>query len=294
MKTSTRFLAAAALACSPLTGMAQTNAMDSCAAEYNQAEGSLFLPCVDAIQGSGQTDSYQAHLQQTAVGDAVEFSVQRILPDADRLASSCRATYFVDTGGLEVPCVRASDDEGGYAASLQTVSDQSLIQSRPADSLAVFSVTSLRTIQAPLGIGDGDADDDVAPAPPSIGADVPLTYFGPAPSDVQRELIGPFQLLNSGTVDQNAGTVTLPLYEGRMASGETVWYIITDTDDEGNAAALGLNFSPKLTYANVGRAARTGTLSLVSNGGRTTPVLEFDSGAVDFSPCTLSHTCCST
>ncbi|MGH9986449.1 MAG: hypothetical protein ACRD8W_21100 [Nitrososphaeraceae archaeon] len=27
-------------------------------------------------------------------------------------------------------------------------------------------------------------DSDVAPAPPSIGADVPLTYFGPAPSEV--------------------------------------------------------------------------------------------------------------
>ena len=37
---------------------------------------------------------------------------------------------------------------------------------------------------------------DVAPAPPSIGAGVPLTYFGPAPSMVQRELIGPYQLLN--------------------------------------------------------------------------------------------------
>ena len=29
-------------------------------------------------------------------------------------------------------------------------------------------------------------DDDVAPAPPSIGAAVPLTYFGPAPSTVQK------------------------------------------------------------------------------------------------------------
>ena len=39
----------------------------------------------------------------------------------------------------------------------------------------------------------GGADNDVAPAPPSIGADVPVTYFGPAPSQVQRELIGPYQ-----------------------------------------------------------------------------------------------------
>lgn len=57
-------------------------------------------------------------------------------------------------------------------------------------------------------------DNDIQPAPPSIGADVPLTYFGPAPSQVQKELIGPYQLLRSGEIDQAAGTITLPLYEG--------------------------------------------------------------------------------
>jgi hypothetical protein len=44
---------------------------------------------------------------------------------------------------------------------------------------------------------------DVAPAPPSIGAGVPLTYFGPALSMVQRELVGPYQLLKAGQVDLN-------------------------------------------------------------------------------------------
>jgi hypothetical protein len=57
-------------------------------------------------------------------------------------------------------------------------------------------------------------EDDVQPAPPSIGADVPLTYFGPAPSETQKELIGPHQLLRSGEIDQAAGTITLPLYRG--------------------------------------------------------------------------------
>jgi hypothetical protein len=32
---------------------------------------------------------------------------------------------------------------------------------------------------------------DIAPAPPSIGADIPLIYFGPAPSAVQKELVDP-------------------------------------------------------------------------------------------------------
>jgi hypothetical protein len=79
--------------------------------------------------------------------------------------------------------------------------------------------------------------DDIAPAPPSIGADVPLTYFGPAPSDVQKELIGPHQLLKSGKIDLDKSTITMPLYKGKMTDGRAVWYIVTDTTDAGNAAA---------------------------------------------------------
>ncbi|HZD34704.1 MAG TPA: hypothetical protein VE130_05825, partial [Nitrososphaeraceae archaeon] len=47
-------------------------------------------------------------------------------------------------------------------------------------------------------------ETDIAPAPPSIGADVPLTYFGPAPSEVNPSFVGPLQLLRSGPVDLNA------------------------------------------------------------------------------------------
>ena len=54
------------------------------------------------------------------------------------------------------------------------------------------------------------ADDEITPAPPSIGADVPVTYFGPTPSSVQRELVGPFQNLKAGKVDLDRGTITFP------------------------------------------------------------------------------------
>jgi hypothetical protein len=50
-----------------------------------------------------------------------------------------------------------------------------------------------------------EARDDFHPAPPSIGADVPLTYFGPAPSEVRKELIGPYKNLKAGKVDQDRG-----------------------------------------------------------------------------------------
>jgi hypothetical protein len=121
------------------------------------------------------------------------------------------------------------------------------------------------------------AQQENQPAPASIGADIPLVYFGPSPSSVQPELIGPHQLLTAGQVDTNAGTVTLPLYQGRLKSGEKVWYILTDTNDKGNADALGLNYSAKLTYAAVGSGARVATLQ----GAGT---LVFDSGKVDFGP----------
>jgi len=120
-------------------------------------------------------------------------------------------------------------------------------------------------------------DDNVGPAPASIGTDIPLTYFGPSPSQVQKELIGPYQLLKSGTLDAEAGTITLPLYRGQLGDGRKVWYILTDTTDKANAEALGLNFSGKLNYARVGKAVRGGTL--LADGS-----LIFDGGAVDFRP----------
>jgi len=122
-----------------------------------------------------------------------------------------------------------------------------------------------------------DAEAEIAPAPAAIGADVPATYFGPQPSSVRRELVGAYQNLKSGKIDLDKGTITLPLYEGAMKSGQSVWYIVTDTDDKGNADQLGLNYSPKLTFADVGRSVRKATLDSKFK-------LIFDAGTVDFSP----------
>jgi hypothetical protein len=115
------------------------------------------------------------------------------------------------------------------------------------------------------------------PPPASVGASVPGTYFGPVPSDVKREYIGPYQLLKSGKIDLEARTIRLPLYEGKMRDGRKVWYVLTDTTDAGNAAALGLNYAAKLNYAGVGRAVRHATLEKDTT-------LTFHSGTVDFSP----------
>src|ERR1700758_2029871 len=125
----------------------------------------------------------------------------------------------------------------------------------------------------PIGPGPGC---DLFPAPASVGASVPLSYFGPSPSTVNPSLVGPVQLLNTGTVDAAHGTITIPLYKGSLkGSNKTVWYILTDVSNQGVAQELGLNFSAKLNFA--ANAARTGNLDSKGN-------IVFDKGTVDFSP----------
>jgi hypothetical protein len=125
----------------------------------------------------------------------------------------------------------------------------------------------------PIGPGPGC---NLFPAPASVGANVPLSYFGPPPSTTNPSLVGPVQLLNTGQIDTAKGTITIPLYKGSLkGTNQTVWYVLTDTSNEGVAAELGLNFSAKLNFSS--NAARTGNLDLNGN-------IVFDRGTVDFSP----------
>jgi hypothetical protein len=149
-----------------------------------------------------------------------------------------------------------------------------LTPSLPADLASTVTFNSDQGPgPGPIGPGPGC---DLFPAPASVGASVPLTYFGPSPSSVNPSFVGPVQLLNSGTVDAAHGTITVPLYKGRLAgSNKTVWYILTDVDDADVAAELGLNFSTKLKFASA--AARTGNLDADGN-------IVFDKGTVNFRP----------
>jgi hypothetical protein len=102
-----------------------------------------------------------------------------------------------------------------------------------------------------------------------------VSYFGPPPSSVNRSLVGPVQLLNTGPVNSTAGTITIPLYLGHMVDGRNVWYILSDVDDSDVAAELGLNVSAKMTFA--ANAARTANFDVNND-------LVFNQGTVDFSP----------
>jgi hypothetical protein len=164
-----------------------------------------------------------------------------------------------------------------------------------ADSTLVC--TSVDTIVPgfPLPLATPDPIQDLLePPPPSIGADVPVTYFGPAPSSVNRNLIGPLTLLTAGTLDLEASpaTITLPLYEGRLArpgaanDGASIWYVVTDTSDKENAAALGLNFSAKLNFSDAPPEMATMLMQTAVREAfyDKAGILVFDQGSVDFSP----------
>jgi len=78
------------------------------------------------------------------------------------------------------------------------------------------------------------AQEEGQPPPAATGTDVPTSYFGPPPSEVNRELVGPVALLRSGKLDRKRGTIRLPLNLGHMRDGRNVWYIQTDTTDRDN------------------------------------------------------------
>jgi hypothetical protein len=44
--------------------------------------------------------------------------------------------------------------------------------------------------------------------------------------------LGPVLLVKLAQVDLVNGTAKLPLHKDKLASGETVWFILTDTTDE--------------------------------------------------------------
>lgn len=118
---------------------------------------------------------------------------------------------------------------------------------------------------------------EARPAPKSIFPDEHIIVAQPSPSEVNPSFLGPVLLMKSAIVDLEAGTMTLPLRRGQLASGETVWSILTDVSDENLANLHGVNYSAKMAYGITGKGARKGRFE--KDGSFT-----FESGKVDFSP----------
>jgi len=170
-----------------------------------------------------------------------------------------------------------SDITGG---TIVTMSRKRGLAGRPhvlMSGLLVLAVLFGGGMQALAQDGTPTPNEETSPPPSNVGTDIPITYQGPAPSGFKKELVGPVELLRAADVDLETFTFTLPLYRGEMTDGTPVWYILTDTTDEGNANALGLNHSAKLAYADVEGAVRTATLE-------QDLTLTFEQGTVDFAP----------
>jgi hypothetical protein len=144
--------------------------------------------------------------------------------------------------------------------------------------LASTALLSTPSVAQVLNRGvEGQPLAEIRPAPPSIYPDQAFIAAQPAPSDVNPAFLGPVLLMKSGRVDLANGTVTLPLRQGRLKSGQSVWSVLTDVSDENLAQLYGVNYSPKMAYGPTGKAVRTAT---IDQGGS----FVFDAGAVDFSP----------
>ena len=87
-------------------------------------------------------------------------------------------------------------------------------------------------------------------------------------------------------VDLSKQTVRLPLYKGK-ADGQTVWFILLDSSDQGLAHNHGINYAPKLANLSIGCPECVQDVTLESPTPADNPfgqaVVDF-AGKSDFSP----------
>lgn len=161
-------------------------------------------------------------------------------------------------------------------ASITPASRRKVTMSPTMITMVGLVAVSLSYSQPSPGVFGPGPGCNVFPAAASVGATVGLSYFGPPPSSTNQSLVGPVQLLKSGVIDDQKGTITLPLYQGTMAgTKKLVWYVLTDVSDPEVASLLGLLYSAKLNFASNG--ARTASFDSSNS-------LVFDKGTVDFKP----------
>ena len=124
---------------------------------------------------------------------------------------------------------------------------------------------------------EGEPESEIRKAPAYVYPDFHTVAAQPSPSEVNPSFFGPVLLMKSAAVDLEHGTATVPLRRGKMKSGEDVWFILRDASDENIAALHGVNYSPKMAYADTRNASRHATIE--KDG-----TWIFDKGHVDFRP----------
>src|SRR3954467_1114610 len=83
--------------------------------------------------------------------------------------------------------------------------------------------------------------------------------------------------LTSGQVDLAREVVKLPLHRGRLSSGETVWFVLTDVSDFATSRKMGLTWAPSLSNAKDLASTRVAEMDESND-------FTFKSGRGDLSP----------
>ncbi len=115
-------------------------------------------------------------------------------------------------------------------------------------------------LACPAALAAPALGEEVVPPPPSVGTNVPASYFGPFASQIDRKLVGPVQLLRSGPLDVRRATIEIPLYLGdsalsRSHGGRTQRLVHPHGHDrQGQCGRPRPDYAAKLHYGNVGRA----------------------------------------
>lgn len=125
-------------------------------------------------------------------------------------------------------------------------------------ALAATVVASAAFVAAGCGSGDEEAG--------AAGAATTTTAAAPAGGQLLASAI---------TIDDAAGTATIPLLRGVGPGGDDVYYVVTESSDETDAGERGVTHAPKLA-----NALGTKAVQEVSVEGDTVTF----AGTVDFSP----------
>ena len=104
-----------------------------------------------------------------------------------------------------------------------------------------------------------------------------LLMEGSSAADTSTEKKITKLFLTSGQVDLAREVVRLPLHRGRLSSGETVWFVLTDVSDFATSKKMGLTWAPSLSKAKDLASTRVAEMDESNN-------FTFKSGRVDFSP----------
>lgn len=124
---------------------------------------------------------------------------------------------------------------------------------------------------------EGKPLHEARPAPAFLKGDHAIVVAQPSPSEVNPSFLGPVLLMKSAHVDLEKGTARLPLREGQLASGEKVWFVVTDVTERDLAELHGIPYAAKMAYGLTGRAFRE---AVIEKDGTWT----FNRGGVDFAP----------